>query len=91
MGNPANRGFERYGGGIASYTCPTRTARASMSIEGQAEFDEHSMRTVRVGIGAKYAAEDGTGRTFDGPGHVFYIHGSLVGGLPKITESRTMY
>ena len=65
-----------------------------MSIEGQVEFDEHSMRTVRVGIGAKYAAEDGTGRIFDGPGHVCYIHGSHVcGGVgaPSITESRTAY
>ena len=44
-----------------------------MSIEGQAELDEHSMRTIRVGLNAKYTAEDGAGRVFDGPGHVSYV------------------
>ena len=31
------------------------------------------MRTIRVGLNAKYKAEDGTGRAFDGPGHVSYV------------------
>ena len=35
------------------------------------------MRTVRVGRGATYAAEDGTCRVFDGPGRVRRISGSL--------------
>ena len=49
-----------------------------LSITGQAELDEHSTRTVRVGINGAYNAEDGTGRVFHGPGdvcHVFQTNG----------------
>ena len=48
----------------------------TLSIAGKAEFDEQSMRTARVGIGATYAAAEATGRVFGGTGHVFRIPGA---------------
>ena len=66
-----------------------RSAPATLSIAGKAEFDGHSMRTVRVGIGATYAAEDATGRVFDGAGHVFPIPGAQRN--LRSSEKRTAY
>ena len=43
-----------------------RRALGILPIEGRVEFDAHSTREVRVGIGANYAAEVATGRVFGG-------------------------
>ena len=69
--------------------CLYRRALGTLSIAGKAEFDEHSMMTARVGIGATYAADDATGRVFGGPGHVSPIPGDQ--GHLRSSERRPAY
>jgi len=57
-------------------------------ITGIAEFDEHSLRTVRVGLDSTFTAEDGTKRPMRGPGHVYVRYLGVVG---RSTREFAMY